>query len=112
MPLYGYRNYQQLINLVPGATPAAYQNSVVDGAPAVFGWATGELPEPPNNPQIGMQNMQKNMPALQQAKPADLSGSSLSFAAVEVPQQRRETRIEKDMSVDDMAKDIVEWIKG
>ncbi|HPT28887.1 MAG TPA: carboxypeptidase-like regulatory domain-containing protein, partial [Bryobacteraceae bacterium] len=30
MPLYGYRNYQQLINLVPGATPAAYQNSVVD----------------------------------------------------------------------------------
>ncbi len=30
MPLYGYRNYQQLINLVPGATPAAYQNAVVD----------------------------------------------------------------------------------
>ncbi|MCJ2165898.1 MULTISPECIES: electron transfer flavoprotein subunit beta [unclassified Pseudodesulfovibrio] len=90
----------------------AYQKSVVDGAPAAFGWATGELPEPPNNPQIGMQNMQKNMPALMQAKPADLSGSSLSFASVQVPQQRRETRIVKDMPVDDMAKEIVEWIKG
>ncbi len=90
----------------------AYQNSVVDGAPAVFGWATGELPEPPNNPQIGMQNMQKNMPALQQAKPADLSGTSLKFEGVEVPQQRRETRVVKDVSVDDMAKEIVEWLKG
>ncbi|MBL0155593.1 MAG: carboxypeptidase regulatory-like domain-containing protein [Bryobacterales bacterium] len=30
MPLYGYRNYQQLINLVPGATPAGLQNAVVD----------------------------------------------------------------------------------
>ena len=30
MPLPGYRNYQTLINLVPGATPAAFQNSVVD----------------------------------------------------------------------------------
>jgi electron transfer flavoprotein beta subunit len=59
-----------------------------------------------------MQNMQKNMPALMQAKPADLSGSSLSFASVQVPQQRRETRIVKDMPVDDMAKEIVEWIKG
>ena len=90
----------------------AYLKSVVDGAPAVLGWATGELPEPPNNPQVGMQNMQKNMPALQQAKPADLSGTSLSFSSVQVPQQRRETRIEKDMSVDDMAREIVEWIKG
>ncbi|WP_319543388.1 electron transfer flavoprotein subunit beta [uncultured Pseudodesulfovibrio sp.] len=90
----------------------AYQKSVVDGAPAVMGWATGELPEPPNNPQIGMQNMQKNMPALQQAKPADLSGTSLSFASVEVPQQRRETRVVKDASVEEMAKEIVEWIKG
>lgn len=90
----------------------AYLKSIVDGAPAVLGWATGELPEPPNNPQIGMQNMQKNMPALQQAKPADLSGTSLKFDGVEVPQQRRETRVEKDMSVEDMAKEIVEWLKG
>jgi len=90
----------------------AYQKSVVDGAPAVLGWATGELPEPPNNPQIGMQNMQKNMPALQQAKPADLSGTSLTFASVEVPQQRRETRVVKDVPVEEMAKEIVEWIKG
>lgn len=30
MPLPGYRNYQTLINLVPGTTPAAFQNAVVD----------------------------------------------------------------------------------
>ena len=30
LPLSGYRNYQSLINLVPGATPAGFQNSVTD----------------------------------------------------------------------------------
>ena len=30
MPLNLYRNYQALLNLVPGATPAAYQNSATD----------------------------------------------------------------------------------
>jgi electron transfer flavoprotein beta subunit len=90
----------------------SYQNSVVDGAPAVFGWATGELPEPPNNPQIGMQNMQKNMPALMQAKPADLSGTTMKLASVAVPQQRRETRVVKDAPVEEMAREIVEWLKS
>jgi len=33
LPLPGYRNYQTLINLVPGATPASYQNAV-SGSPA------------------------------------------------------------------------------
>jgi hypothetical protein len=32
LPLPGYRNYQTLINLVPGATPASYQNAV-SGSP-------------------------------------------------------------------------------
>lgn len=30
LPLGGYRNYQSLINLVPGATPGALQNAVTD----------------------------------------------------------------------------------
>ncbi|HEY3743994.1 MAG TPA: TonB-dependent receptor, partial [Bryobacteraceae bacterium] len=30
MPISGYRNYQTLINLVPGAEPAALQNSITD----------------------------------------------------------------------------------
>ena len=30
LPLPNYRNYQSLINLVPGATPAGFQNAVVD----------------------------------------------------------------------------------
>jgi hypothetical protein len=30
LPLSNYRNYQSLVNLVPGATPARFQNAVVD----------------------------------------------------------------------------------
>src|SRR5260370_12032645 len=30
LPLPGYRNYQSLIALVPGASPPAFQNAVVD----------------------------------------------------------------------------------
>ena len=30
LPLSGYRNFQTLINLVPGATPARFQNAVTD----------------------------------------------------------------------------------
>ena len=32
----------------------SHQVSVCAGAPAVLGWATGNLPDPRNNPQIGM----------------------------------------------------------
>src|SRR5207245_4616602 len=30
LPLSGYRNYQSLFNLVPGAVPARFQNAVTD----------------------------------------------------------------------------------
>jgi hypothetical protein len=30
LPVDGYRNYQSLLNLVPGATPSRYQNSIMD----------------------------------------------------------------------------------
>lgn len=113
--------FQGVDKLTPGADGSlevlerieggAYQTSVCSGAPAVLGWATGELPEPPNNPQVGMQNMRLVMPALQQAKPADVSGSSLSFASVELPQQRRETRIVKDVPIDEMAQEIADWLQ-
>ena len=87
-----------------------HQVSTVAGAPALLGWATGNLPEPPNNPQVGMLNMRGIMPSLQKAKAVKLAGEGLKFASVEVPKQRRETRIEKNMSTDDIAKEIVEWI--
>jgi electron transfer flavoprotein beta subunit len=78
----------------------------------VFGWATGSLPEPPNNPQVGMANMRVLMPALMKAKPAPLKGEGFTVAQVTVPSQKRETRIVKDMPVEQVAKEIVEWIKG
>jgi len=89
---------------------AKYLVSKCEGAPAVLAWATGNLPEPPNNPQVGMANMRTVMPALQKAPQAQVA-SAASFASVEVPLQRRETRIVKDKSVDEIAQEIVEWIK-
>lgn len=94
------------------ADGGTYLVSEISGPPLVAAWATGDLPEPPNNPQVGMQNMRAIMPALQKAVPAKLTGEDLTFANVELPKQRRQTRIEKDMSTDDIAREIVEWLKG
>ena len=89
-----------------------YQVSVCAGAPAVVAWATGNLPEPPNNPQIGMVNMRAIMPALQKAQPAPAGAEGVTWLGVDLPTQRRETRIVKDLSVDEIANEIVAWIKG
>src|SRR5512142_2304682 len=86
-----------------------HQVSTCAGAPAVFGWATGNLPEPRNNPQVGMANMRTIMPALQRAKPVKLADGT-KYLNVAVPQQQRDTRIVKDTPVDDMAREIVDWI--
>jgi len=89
----------------------AYLATKVDGPPVMCGWATGNLPEPPNNPQVGMKNMQKVMPALQKAQPAKAGAEGVEFASVELPSVRRETRIVKDTPVEDIAKEIVDWIR-
>jgi electron transfer flavoprotein beta subunit len=87
-----------------------HQASVCAGAPAVLGWATGNLPEPRNNPQIGMANMRTIMPALQRAKTVALDANSLRYVSVSLPKQQRETRVEKNMSADEIARELVAWI--
>jgi electron transfer flavoprotein beta subunit len=88
-----------------------HQISKCAGPPALLGWATGNLPEPKNNPQVGMANMRAVMPALQKGKPTKLSSDGLRFVSVTLPKQVRETRIVKDAAPDDIAREIVEWIK-
>lgn len=90
---------------------ARHQESLCQGAPAVLGWATGNLPEPTNNPQVGMMNMRTIMPALQKAAKAQVGLDGVEYASVNLPKQLRNTRIVKDMSTDDMAREIVEWIQ-
>jgi len=87
-----------------------HQVSRCVGPPAVLGWATGHLPEPKNNPQVGMLNMRTLMPALQKAKAVKLAGEGIAFASVALPKQLRETKIVKDRSPEDLAREIVEWI--
>jgi electron transfer flavoprotein beta subunit len=87
-----------------------HQVSVCAGAPAVLGWATGNLAEPRNNPQIGMSNMRTIMPALQKAKTAALDANSLQYVSVNLPKQQRTTRVEKNMSAGEIAAELAEWI--
>jgi electron transfer flavoprotein beta subunit len=87
-----------------------HQVSVCSGAPAVLGWATGNLPEPRNNPQIGMANMRTVMPALQRAKQVALGNSGLQYLSAKLPSQQRQTRVVKDMAPDSIAAEIVKWM--
>jgi electron transfer flavoprotein beta subunit len=87
-----------------------HQVSVCASAPAVLGWATGNLPEPRNNPQVGMMNMKTIMPALQRAKAAKVGAEGIAFRSVALPKQQRETKVVKDMPADEIAREIVEWI--
>jgi electron transfer flavoprotein beta subunit len=88
-----------------------HQVSVLDAPPAVFGWATGELGEPRNNPQVGMANMRLVMPALQKAKATPVASTGLCYQSVSLPKQQRQTRVVKDMPVEEIAREIVAWIQ-
>jgi electron transfer flavoprotein beta subunit len=58
-----------------------------------------------------MTNMRTIMPALQRAKPVKVGAEGVTFARVSLPSQRRETRIVKDLPVDEIAREIVAWIR-
>ena len=79
--------------------------------PCGGGMGNREPSQPPNNPQIGMVNMRSIMPALQKAQPAPMGAEGVTYLGVELPAQRRETRIVKDLSVEEIAREIVAWIK-
>jgi len=87
-----------------------HQRSVCAAPPAVLGWATGHLPEPRNNPQVGMANMRGIMPALQRAKASPVPNTGLCFGSVGLPKQQRQTRVVRNMPAEEIAREIVAWI--
>jgi electron transfer flavoprotein beta subunit len=87
-----------------------HQVSVCSAPPALLGWATGNLPEPRNNPQVGMTNMRTIMPCLQKAMPAKVAAEGVTYASVSLPRQQRETKVVKDLAPDQIAQEIVAWI--
>jgi electron transfer flavoprotein beta subunit len=87
-----------------------HQVSICAGPPAVLGWATGNLSQPRNNPQIGMANMRTVMPALQKAQPATLPPDGLKYISVTLPEQQRNTRVVKDMTPEEIAGELLEWL--
>jgi len=89
---------------------ARHQVSVCAGPPAVLGWATGNLGEPRNDPQVGMQNMRGIMPSLQRATAVQFAPNGSRYGSVLTPKQQRETRIVKDKPSDEIAREIVQWM--
>jgi electron transfer flavoprotein beta subunit len=89
-----------------------HQVSVGRTLPVLVGWATGNLPEPPNNPQVGMVNMRTIMPALQKAKPIKFTNPDPTFQSVTLPKQMRETKVVKNMPPEEIARELVAWIKN
>ena len=87
-----------------------HQLSVCAGPPAALGWATGNLGEPRNNPQIGMANLRGVMPALQRAKPFRPAADGARFLRAAAPRQQRETRVVKDLAPAEIAREIAAWI--
>lgn len=88
------------------------QISVCAGPPLLIGWATGNLPEPPNNPQVGMANMRAIMPAIQRARSVKVGAEGVTYKSVALPKVQRETKVMKNMSPDEIARDIVQWISA
>jgi electron transfer flavoprotein beta subunit len=89
-----------------------HQISRCAAPPAALAWATGNLPEPANHPQTGMANMRAMMPALQRAKAAGLKGAGFAVTAARLPAQQRQTQIVKDKPAAEIARELLEWIKG
>jgi electron transfer flavoprotein beta subunit len=89
-----------------------HQVSQCQSTPAVLAWATGNLPEPPNNPQVGMTNMRSVMPAIQKAKPGKVGADGVAFVSVTLPKQQRDTRIVDDLSPEQIAQEIIDWMGG
>src|SRR5260370_34467285 len=64
LPLPGYRNYQTLINLVPGATPASYQNAVSASPARSLNTNINGTTNTSNNTRLdGALNMRGSLPA-------------------------------------------------
>ena len=88
-----------------------HQVSVYAGMPAELGWATGNLAEPRNNPQVGMANMRGILPALQKAKPVNLEGNGLRYLPLTLPKSQRSTRVVKDMPANTIAGELLAWMR-
>ena len=54
--------------------------------------------------------MRTIMPALQKAKPVTLDANTLRFVSLNLPSQQRTTRVVKNLTADEIARELVEWI--
>jgi electron transfer flavoprotein beta subunit len=52
------------------------------------------------------------MPALQKAKPAQIASGGLQYHSVSLPKVQRETRVVKDAPAEQIARELLDWIRG
>ena len=58
-----------------------------------------------------MANMRVIMPALQRAKTSSPTPAAIRYRSASPPKQQRQTRIVKNLSADEIAREIVAWIE-
>jgi electron transfer flavoprotein beta subunit len=56
--------------------------------------------------------MRTIMPALQKAKVAALDANTLRYASARLPRQERTTRVEKNLTPDEIARELVAWMEN
>jgi len=69
------------------------------------------LPEPKNKPTGGHGQHAHGDACAAKGEADTTRRPRLTFASVSLPKQLRETKVVKDKSADDIAREIVEWIK-
>ena len=89
-----------------------HQVSVCAGTPAVLGWATGNLAEPRNNPQVGMANMRDYHARAAKGQAGKARGQRPALSPLSLPKQQRTTRVVKDLAPDEIADELVAWMRS
>jgi electron transfer flavoprotein beta subunit len=56
--------------------------------------------------------MRTIMPALQKAQPAQVGAGGVTYKSVEIPKQRRDTKIVNDVPAEEIAREIIEWLRS
>jgi electron transfer flavoprotein beta subunit len=57
-----------------------------------------------------MANMRTLMPTLQRSKPTKLETNTLRYISANLPAQLRTTRVEKNLTPDEIATELAQWI--
>ena len=87
-----------------------HQVSLCAGAPAVLGWATGTWRSRGTIRKWAWRTCARLCRRCKRRRRRRSKRMVCSYVSVSLPKQQRTTRVEKNMSADEIARELVEWI--